>query len=160
MRDDGPRGRPIRPSEVGVDRVLVGAVLALIAFGMVMVFSSGAVFAAKKYGDATYFLKRELVYAIARPGRDVVRACASTTRIYRRLAYPLLFVSLGAARGRADDRLAHRRRQPLVPRSGRCRSSRRELAKLALVIYLAYAARAQGREGARRSPSASCRRCW
>ena len=48
----------IRPSEIGVDRVLCGAVLMLVGFGMVMVFSSGAVFAAKKYGDSTYFLKR------------------------------------------------------------------------------------------------------
>src|SRR6185369_931767 len=64
MRDDGAAPRPVRPSEVGVDRVLVGAVLALAAFGVVMVFSSGAVFAAKKYGDSTYFLKRELIYAI------------------------------------------------------------------------------------------------
>jgi cell division protein FtsW len=64
MGGDGPTARPVRPSEVGVDRVLVGAVLALAAVGVVMVYSSGAVFAAKKYGDATYFLKRELIYAI------------------------------------------------------------------------------------------------
>ena len=61
MRSDGDTTHPIRPSQVGVDRVLVGAVLALAAFGMVMVYSSGAVFAAKKYGDATNFLKREVV---------------------------------------------------------------------------------------------------
>ena len=58
-----PGASMIRPSEVGVDRVLVGAVLLLVAFGTVMVFSSGAVFAAKKYGDAFYFFKRELLYA-------------------------------------------------------------------------------------------------
>ena len=34
-----PAAPMIRPSEVGVDRVLVGAVLVLVAFGMVMVFS-------------------------------------------------------------------------------------------------------------------------
>src|SRR5213078_749068 len=93
MRDDGSPARPIRPSEVGVDRVLVGAVLALAAIGVVMVYSSGAVFAAKKYGDATYFLKRELVYAILGLG-----ALSLATRvdysIYRKLAYPLLGVSL------------------------------------------------------------------
>jgi len=54
----------VRPSEVGVDRVPLGTVLVLLAFGIVMVFSSGAVFAAKKYGDSAYFLKRELVYAL------------------------------------------------------------------------------------------------
>jgi len=37
----------------GLDRVL----------GVVMVFSAGAAFAAKTYGDWTYFLKREAIYS-------------------------------------------------------------------------------------------------
>src|SRR5262249_31970523 len=64
LRPEPPGTTMIRPSEVGVDRLLVGAVLVLVAFGMVMVFSSGAVFAAKKYGDSAYFLKREIIYAL------------------------------------------------------------------------------------------------
>ena len=83
----------IRPSQVGVDRVLIGAVLGLLAFGMVMVYSSGAVFAARKYGDASYFLKREMIYALLGLG-----ALSLGTRIdyslYRRLAYPLLVFSI------------------------------------------------------------------
>jgi len=47
----------------GPDRLLVGAILALTGFGVVMVFSAGAAFAAKTYGDWTYFLKREAVYS-------------------------------------------------------------------------------------------------
>ncbi|HTA18313.1 MAG TPA: FtsW/RodA/SpoVE family cell cycle protein, partial [Polyangia bacterium] len=83
----------IRPSEVGVDRVLVGTVLALLGFGMVMVFSSGAVFAAKKYGDGAYFLKRELIYAAL---GLVAMSFASRVdySVYRRVAYPLLFISI------------------------------------------------------------------
>jgi cell division protein FtsW len=136
MRDDGSGTRPIRPSEVGVDRVLVGAVLALAAFGVVMVYSSGAVFAAKKYGDATYFLKRELIYAILGLG-----ALSLATRvdysIYRKLAYPLLFVSLGLLAAvlkigsRAGGAVRWFRAGPLSFQPG-------ELAKIALCVYLAY----------------------
>src|SRR6185369_7219871 len=83
----------VRPSEVGVDRVLVGTVLALLAFGIVMVFSSGAVFAARRYGDSTYFLKRELVYAVL--GLLAMGFALRTDyAVYRKLAYPLLVTSI------------------------------------------------------------------
>jgi cell division protein FtsW len=133
------RGSPgpalVRPSEVGVDRVLVGAVLALLAFGIVMVFSSGAVFAAKKYGDSTYFLKRELVYALLGLGA-LSLALRTDYAFYRRAAYPLLFASIlslaavlkiGARAGGAIRwfRLGPLSFQPSV------------LATLALTVYLA-----------------------
>src|SRR4029079_14345712 len=135
MRGDGTPARPIRPSEVGVDRILVGAVLALAAIGVVMVYSSGDVFAAKKYGDATYFLKRELVYAVLGLG-----ALSLATRvdysIYRKLAYPLLGFSrrlLAAVLkigSRAGGAIRWFRLGPLSFQPG-------ELAKLALCVYLA-----------------------
>jgi len=136
MRGDGAPARPIRPSEVGVDRVLVGAVLLLAAFGVVMVYSSGAVFAAKKYGDATYFLKRELVYAVLGLGALSLAARVDYS-IYRRLAYPLLFVSLALLAAvlkigsRAGGAVRWFRAGPLSFQPG-------ELAKLALCVYLAY----------------------
>ena len=133
--DAKPRADSIRPSEVGLDRVLVGTVLALCAFGIVMVFSSGAVFAAKKYGDSTYFLKRELVYAVLGLG-----AFSLATRIdyslYRRLAYPLLFASILALAvvlkmgSRAGGAIRWFRLGPLSFQPS-------ELAKLALCVYLA-----------------------
>jgi cell division protein FtsW len=125
----------IRPSEVGVDRVLVGAVLALLGFGMVMVFSSGAVFAAKKYGDSTYFLKRELIYATLG-----LAAMSLSVRIdystYRRIAYPLLFVSIMCLAvvlkvgSRAGGAIRWFRLGPLSFQPS-------ELAKFALAVYLA-----------------------
>jgi len=136
MRAEDAASRPIRPSEVGVDRVLVGAVLALAAFGVVMVYSSGAVFAARKYGDATYFLKREIIYAILGLGALSV-ATRIDYSIYRRLAYPLLFVSLGLLAAvlklgsRAGGAIRWFRAGPLSFQPS-------ELAKLALCIYLAY----------------------
>jgi len=125
----------IRPSEVGVDRVLVGAVLVLVAFGMVMVFSSGAVFAAKKYGDAAYFLKREIIYALLGLGAMSL-AVRIDYGVYRRYAYPLLFLSIMLLAAvlkigsRAGGAIRWFRLGPLSFQPG-------ELAKLALCVYLA-----------------------
>ena len=126
---------PIRPSQMGVDRVLVGVALALTAFGMVMVFSSGAVFAAKKYGDATYFLKREVIYAILGLGAFSL-ASRIDYGVYRRYAYPLLFVSVVSLvlvlkmGSRAGGAVRWFRLGPLSFQPS-------ELAKLALCVYLA-----------------------
>jgi cell division protein FtsW len=125
----------IRPSEVGVDRVLVGTVLALLGFGMVMVFSSGAVFAAKKYGDSTYFLKRELVYAVLGLGA-LALAARTDYAVYRRAAYPLLFFSIACLAvvlkvgSRAGGAIRWFRLGPLSFQPS-------ELAKFALCVYLA-----------------------
>ncbi len=125
----------VRPSEVGVDRVLVGAVLALCAFGIVMVYSSGAVFAAKKYGDGAYFLKRELIYATLG-----LVAMSVAVRVdyahYRRIAYPLLFASILCLAfvlkigSRAGGAIRWFRLGPLSFQPS-------ELAKFALTVYLA-----------------------
>jgi len=126
----------VRPSEVGVDRLLVGAVLALLGFGVVMVFSSGAVFAARKYGDSTYFLKREIIYALLGLGAMTV-AVRTDYAIYRRAAYPLLFASLVCLAAvlklgsRAGGAVRWFRMGPLSFQPG-------ELAKFALCVYLAY----------------------
>lgn len=130
-----PKTAGIRPSEVGVDRLLVAAVLLLAAFGSVMIFSAGAVFAAKKYGDPFYFLKRELVYGI-------LGLCAFTVALridygaYRRWAYPLLGVSILLlvavlkVGSRAGGAIRWFRLGPLSFQPG-------ELAKFALALYLA-----------------------
>lgn len=125
----------IRPSEVGVDRVLCAAVLILAAFGSVMIFSAGAVFAAKKYGDAFYFLKRELIYALLGLIAFSV-ALRIDYSLYRRFAYPLLFVSVLTLAtvlkigSRAGGAIRWFRLGPLSFQPG-------ELAKFALCVYLA-----------------------
>ena len=125
----------IRPSEVGIDRVLCGAVLVLAAFGSVMIFSAGAVFAAKKYGDPFYFLKRELIYALLGLVAFTL-ALRVDYRIYRRFAYPLLFLSIASliavlkVGSRAGGAIRWFRLGPLSFQPG-------ELAKFALCVYLA-----------------------
>jgi cell division protein FtsW len=81
------------PATEGPDLWLVAAVLALTGFGIVMVFSAGAVFAAKTYGDWTYFLKREAIYA----GVGLLAFFVGSRldySVYRKITYPLLFLSM------------------------------------------------------------------
>lgn len=47
-----------------VDTVLVSAVLALLALGIVMVYSASSVSAEVHFGDAYYFLKRQLIWTV------------------------------------------------------------------------------------------------
>ena len=75
----------------GPDRLLCAVVLALAALGVVMVFSAGAAFAAKKYGDWTYFLKREALYAVVGVAAFVF-GLRTDYGHYRRWSYPLLFL--------------------------------------------------------------------
>ena len=109
------RRRPIRPSEVGVDRVLVGAVLALAAFGVVMVFSSGAVFAAQEVRR-----RRPTSSSASWSTRVLGLGAMSLATAHRLLGLPPARLPAAgrqhrAAGRRAEDRLARRRRHPLVP---------------------------------------------
>jgi cell division protein FtsW len=81
------------PPPQGPDRLLVATILGLTGFGVVMVFSAGAAFAAKTYGDWTYFLKREAIYSGAGLLAFLVGIRLDYS-FYRRLAYPLLFLSM------------------------------------------------------------------
>jgi cell division protein FtsW len=118
-----------------VDPILFAAVVGLVGFGIVMVYSASAVYASQKFGAADYFLKRDLAYAVLG-----LAAMAFAVRTdygsYRRWAYPLLgitFVLLVAvlifgARINGARRWFH---------AGPFSFQPAELAKLALVIYLA-----------------------
>lgn len=123
---------------------LLFAVLALCVLGVVMVYSSSAVFAGSRLGDGAYFLKRQAVFALLGMG-----VLATVMRVghqpLHRLAYPLLGVcavlvlltlipGLGARGGGAQRWLQFPgfRFQPS------------EFAKLALCIYLARALSEKG----------------
>src|SRR5262249_26544752 len=89
----------------------------------------------KKYGDSTYFLKREIVYAILGLGALAV-AVRTDYAVYRRVAYPLLFVSIVSLAvvlklgSRAGGAIRWFRLGPLSFQPS-------ELAKFALCVYLA-----------------------
>ncbi len=124
-------------ANLAIDPVLLAAVLALVALGLVMVFSASSVAAQSTRGDAGYFLKRQLVGA----GIGLLSLIAAVNIGYRRLwsLVPLIlvvaFVSVALV---------------LVPGIGQVAGGARrwvrfaglsfqpaELAKFALALYLA-----------------------
>ncbi|GIW72911.1 MAG: cell division protein FtsW [Planctomycetota bacterium] len=88
-----PRPAPSRPgAEPGTE--LLAVALALLALGLIMVFSTSAIEADRRFGDATLFLRRQVVWAaVALLGLMIAR-----TTDYRwlvRLRTPALLVLLG-----------------------------------------------------------------
>jgi cell division protein FtsW len=87
-----PDGRS-EPVRLSVDPVLLGAVLALVSLGLVMVYSASAVIAAEKQDNGFYFLERQLLAAAV----GLVVMAAAVRLGYRRLArlaYPMLLLSI------------------------------------------------------------------
>jgi cell division protein FtsW len=123
----------VRPAG-GADRLFCAMVLILCALGVVMVFSAGAAFAAKRHADLGYFLNRELAYA----GAGMIAFVLATHidyGVYRRWSYPLLFLSIALLAGlliagtRVNGAVRWYRFGPLSFQPS-------ELAKFALVLYL------------------------
>ncbi len=117
------------------DIVMFAAVLALVGFGIVMVYSASAVYATQKFGSATYFLRRDLLWS----GLGLVAmgvAMRTDFSVYRRVSYALLIAAIGmlaavlvvGARINGARRWFHFGPLSFQPA---------ELAKLALVVYLA-----------------------
>jgi cell division protein FtsW len=87
-----PDGRH-EPVRLSVDPILLGAVLALLSLGLVMVYSASAVTALQKTGNGFYFLQRQLV-AAALGLLAMALALKLGYRRLARLAYPLLVVTV------------------------------------------------------------------
>ncbi|MBX3275834.1 MAG: putative lipid II flippase FtsW [Sandaracinaceae bacterium] len=78
------------PRVVGpADAVLYGTVIALIAFGVVMVFSASSVFASQRYDNGFFFLVRQGAFALVALPMMVAIARVDYHR-YRPFTYPLL----------------------------------------------------------------------
>lgn len=121
-----------------IDFILLITVFVLSTVGFIMIFSASAILAQQRFGDNLYFLKRQLMYGAF----GFTMMFAFTKIDYRRLrpmAYPLLFSSMfllilvyvpgigfkvGGAR-----RWIHLGSATVQPS---------ELAKLSLIIYMAY----------------------
>jgi cell division protein FtsW len=129
--------RPGTGSVGSADPVLAATVIALIGFGIVMVFSASAVQATVKYQDPEFFLKRQVAYA----GLGLALMWAASRVDYHRLyslTYPVLGVvggllvlcvaGFGHSGGGAARWLAF----------GPIHVQPAEMAKVALVIWLAY----------------------
>lgn len=122
----------------GYDLIIALMAVMLTCFGVVMVYSASSVMAAKKFHDGFYFLKRQGIFALLGFGAMAV-AMQIDYHQWRRFAVPLLlscFLLLalvfvpgigGTAKGASRwIRLPGFNLQPS------------ELAKIALIIYMAY----------------------
>lgn len=135
---DAPaKGAPRASIEGPMDHGLLAAVMLLVAFGVVMVYSASAVFAAHSHHDAQYYLVRQAMYAALGLGAMAFTAQLDYRRL-RRFTYPILgvtvalliatLVGFGHAGGGAARWL----------RVGPVNVQPAEVAKLALVIWLAH----------------------
>ncbi|MEZ4407462.1 MAG: putative lipid II flippase FtsW [Polyangiales bacterium] len=130
-------GSPRASIEGPMDHGLLAAVMLLVAFGVVMVYSASAVFAAHSHHDAQYYLVRQGMYAALGLGAMAFTAQLDYRRL-RRLTYPILgvtvlllvatLVGFGHAGGGAARWL----------RLGPVNVQPAEVAKLSLVIWLAH----------------------
>jgi cell division protein FtsW len=121
----------------GVDAVLAATVIALVGFGVVMVYSASAVQATVQYQDPQFFLKRQAAYAVAALLLAWMTSGIDYHRLYR-LTYPVLavvgvlllmcVVGFGHTGGGAARWLS----------IGPVHIQPAEMAKVALVIWLAY----------------------
>ncbi|UQA63548.1 putative lipid II flippase FtsW [Polyangium aurulentum] len=131
-------GSLLRSSVLGpVDSVLAAVVIALIGFGVVMVYSASAIEATVRYHDAQFFLKRQGVYALA-----AITGMWVVSRFdYRKLkpfTYPILatvtlmlllcVAGLGHKAGNAYRWIAF----------GPVHVQPAEMAKLGIVLWLSY----------------------
>lgn len=120
----------------GIDLTLLCSVLALVAIGSVEIYSSSAVYALQKFGSSTYFLMRQAIYMTLGLGAMYLGATTDYRR-YQRVTFLLLFGSialLGAVLV-VGARVNEARRWFHV---GPLSFQPVEVAKLALVVYLAY----------------------
>lgn len=131
------RSVELRPRAGGLDPILAAVAIALVGFGVIMVFSASAVEATVSYGDAQYYLKRQVVYGIAALVLMFVVARIDYHRL-RTVTYPILALvtllllacvaGFGHSGGGATRWL----------RLGPIHIQPSEMAKLALVLWLAY----------------------
>jgi cell division protein FtsW len=120
-----------------VDAVLAAVVVALIGFGVVMVYSASAVQATVQYHDPQFFLKRQAAYAVAALAAMWAASRIDYHHLYK-LTYPVLavvgillllcVVGFGHSGGGAARWLS----------LGPVHVQPAEMAKVALVIWLAY----------------------
>ena len=124
-------------SKKPVDVAIAALVVALIGFGVVMVYSASAVQATLHYHDPQFFLKRQAAYAAIALTMFFILGLIDYHRLYK-LTYPVLggvgllliacVVGLGHSGGGATRWLS----------IGPVHVQPAEMAKLALVTWLAY----------------------
>jgi cell division protein FtsW len=137
MNELTPRSR-LAVQAAPPDVLLLWAVLALTALGLVMIYSASAVAARQHSGDEFFYLKRQLVAAAVGLGA-MLAAMRMGYRRLQRLAYPLLLLGFAALcfvlLPGIGQSIGGARRWIRLPGAS---LQPAELAKLSFVLYLAY----------------------
>jgi cell division protein FtsW len=122
----------------GIDLMLLTAVVAMVGFGLLMVYSSSFIYAQERAGDGFAFIKKQLLFALMGFGA-LLGACRINYRRWADWAYPAVIVAtamlalvlvpgVGARVGGAQRWL---RLGPVNFQPG-------ELAKFALILFVAF----------------------
>ena len=121
-----------------IDYILLMVVLALVSFGIVMVYSTTAILAGDRFGDPYFFLKRQCLYAGLGFLLMIVMMFFPHEKL-KRFAYPILGVSILALIAVLIPGIGHRAggaARWLKIQSFSLQPS--EFAKLGLIIFLSY----------------------
>lgn len=120
----------------GADAPLIAVTLLLTVFGVVMVYSASAVFAARVHHNAQFFLVRQGLYALFGAAAMAVVASLDHRRL-RALSYPVLLATFALMA--AVPFLGHRVNGAVRwIRLGPVNLQPSEIAKVALVAWLAH----------------------
>ena len=127
-----PSASPVRGQRSGGDLILIAAVIALVIFGLLMLYSASTDFSFQVYGSSMYMFDRQLIWLAAGTALAVLLSRIDY-HIWRRYAVVLMGLTillLVAVLIRSEVRFGAVR----TFISGSAQPS--ELAKLAIVIYL------------------------
>src|SRR5262245_35798317 len=142
----GSSSRPFSGRELPVDKVLLAVVLGITLFGAVMVYSASAILADKNYGSQYYFLARQGIWVLVGLTAMAAAMCIDY-RHYKRpmVIFPVLGVTLLLLvvvlfLPRVNE--THR----WIRYKGYISLQPSELAKLALVAFLAFFLERRGKD--------------
>lgn len=80
--------------EQSVDKVLLGVVFSLMAFGLIMISSAGIIYSQTRFGDDYWFFKHQLLYGVL-PGLIVLYFFQKIDyHLWKKLAVPFFFASI------------------------------------------------------------------
>ncbi|HFC76723.1 MAG TPA: putative lipid II flippase FtsW [Candidatus Moranbacteria bacterium] len=130
-----------------VDRVLLSIILILTVFGLMMVFSAGVFYATTRFGDSNYFLKHQFLFGFL-PGMFVMYFLSKVDyHFWKKVSVPMFVVSLICLilvfiPGIGSNAYGASRWINLGPVS----FQPSEMAKLAIILYLAAWLESRGKE--------------
>ncbi len=131
------------------DKILLLLAISLAAFGLVMVYSASYIYSQEKFGDGLYYFNKHVVFlCVGFLGMGICRFL--DYRVWKKLAFPLFFLSLGLMILTLIPGIQHRAggasRWIIL---GGFSLQPVELAKLALIMVLARKFSEEGRDFSR-----------